>query len=104
MLGENLSPDGGNQKSRLPFGRVLCGPSEVHHMWPHLTAEFELAAQYLRKSDIRTALRRAWQFGAQFDYQTWTVSLLGAIPDPIQEYIDWTAGWMYGAMYPVQAI
>ena len=48
VLGDSLFLEGGTQESRLPFGRVLCVPNEVHHMRPHLTAEFELAAQYLR--------------------------------------------------------
>ena len=83
VLGENLFLDGGIQEFRLPFGRVLCIPNEGHHMRPYLTAEFELAAQCLRESDKRMAHRRAWQFGAQFDYRTWTVSLPDAIPNPI---------------------
>ena len=44
-LGENWFLDGGIQKFRLPFGRVLCIPNEVHHMRQYLTAEFEVAAQ-----------------------------------------------------------
>ena len=73
-------------------------------MRPYLTPRFELGAHCLRESDTWTAQRRAWQFGAQFDYRTWTVSLPDAIPDPIQECIDWTIGWMYGAMYVVKGI
>ena len=81
-----------------------CIPNEVHHMRPYLTPESELAAQCLRESDTRTAHGRAWQFGPQLDYQTLTVSLLDAIPDPMQECMDLTIGCMYGAMYVVQGI
>ena len=102
LLGENLFLYGGIQGFRLPFGRVLCIPNEVHQMRPYLTAEFKLAAQCLRESDTCTAHRREWQFGALFDYRTCPVSLLDAIPDPIQECIDRTTDWMYGAMYVVQ--
>ena len=65
VLGENWFLDGGIQKFRLPFGRVLCIPNEVHNMRQYLTAEFKLAAACLRESDTRTAHCRAWQFGAE---------------------------------------
>ena len=104
VLAEEFFLDRGIQEFRLSFGRVFCIRNKVHHMRPYLTAEFELAAQCLRKSDTRKAHRRAWQFAAQFDYRTWTVFLPDAIRDPIQECIDWSIGWMYGAMYVVQDI